>query len=60
MGIFRNDGDDPEGSSEQHKVPLSKLWLDVIACAAQATSADRSTYTGTLPGPTPYAGLPEL
>src|SRR5512141_1820192 len=26
--------------------------------AARGTSAERSTYAGTLPGPTPYAGLP--
>src|SRR5918996_5607915 len=26
--------------------------------AARCISAERSTYTGTLPGPTPYAGLP--
>src|SRR5574341_1447946 len=26
--------------------------------AARGRSAERSTYTGTLPGPTPYAGLP--
>src|SRR5687767_1668304 len=26
--------------------------------AARWISAERSTYTGTLPGPTPYAGLP--
>ena len=31
-----------------------------INAAACAISALRSTYTGTLPGPTPIAGLPEL
>src|SRR5215470_1469791 len=38
---------------------LSKALLAVISFAAAATSAVPSTRTGTLPGPTPSAGLPD-
>ena len=41
-------------------VEQSKALLFTIASAAASTSALRSTYTGTLPGPTPSAGLPAL
>ena len=43
-----------------HKMELSKLLLSTIRRAAWARSAVASTSTGTLPGPTPIAGLPEL
>ena len=38
---------------------LSNALLSTIRCAAAARSAVASTRTGTLPGPTPRAGLPE-
>ncbi len=38
----------------------SKALLLTIAAAAAGMSALRSTYAGTLPGPTPRAGLPVL
>ncbi len=40
-------------------VPLSKVFPVRMFCTATGTSALRSTKTGTLPGPTPKAGLPE-
>ncbi len=40
-------------------VPLSKHLPVKISCTAFGTSAVRSTHTGTLPGPTPNAGLPD-
>src|SRR6266478_1744016 len=45
--------------SEAQIVPLSKHLLVRMSCTAFGTSADRSMKTGTLPGPTPNAGLPE-
>ena len=45
--------------SDEQIVPLSKVWLSTRQRAAYATSAERSTYAGTLPGPTPNAGLPD-
>src|SRR3989449_5127785 len=45
--------------SEAQIVPLSKHLLVRISCTALGTSAERSTKTGTLPGPTPNAGLPD-
>src|SRR5437870_4975787 len=45
--------------SEAQIVPLSKHLLVKISCTALGTSAVRSTKTGTLPGPTPNAGLPD-
>ncbi len=42
------------------RIELSKLLLSVIRLAAFARSALASTSTGTLPGPTPIAGVPEL
>ena len=41
-------------------VPLSKHLPVRMSRAAFDTSADASTNAGTLPGPTPNAGLPEL
>jgi hypothetical protein len=43
-----------------HRTELSKLLLSTIRRAALARSAVASTSTGTLPGPTPMAGVPEL
>ena len=43
-----------------HKMELSKLLLSTMRRAAAARSAVASTSTGTLPGPTPMAGFPEL
>ncbi len=43
-----------------HRIELSKLLLSAIRVAALARSAVPSTSTGTLPGPTPMAGFPEL
>src|SRR6266542_858079 len=40
-------------------VPLSKVLPVKISCTALGTSAVLSTKTGTLPGPTPKAGLPD-
>src|SRR5712671_7972179 len=45
--------------SEAQIVPLSKHLLVRMSCTALATSAERSINTGTLPGPTPNAGLPD-
>src|SRR5712691_3421578 len=45
--------------SEAQIVPLSKHLLVRMSCTALGTSAERSTNTGTLPGPTPNAGLPD-
>ena len=45
--------------SEEQIVPLSKHLPARISCTAFSTSAVRSTNTGTLPGPTPKAGLPD-
>src|SRR4051812_28003691 len=41
------------------RMELSKLLDSISSLAAVATSAVWSTSTGTLPGPTPSAGLPE-
>jgi len=43
-----------------HRIELSKLLLSTIRLAVLARSAVASTSTGTLPGPTPIAGVPEL
>src|SRR5581483_11853728 len=43
-----------------HRIELSKLLLSTIRLAALARLAVASTSTGTLPGPTPMAGVPEL
>jgi hypothetical protein len=43
-----------------HRVELSKALLSMISFAATLASAVPSTKTGTLPGPTPMAGFPEL
>ena len=43
-----------------HRIELSKLLLSTIRLAALARSALASTSTGTLPGPTPSAGVPEV
>src|SRR5213079_1215485 len=45
--------------SEAQMVPLSKHLPVRISCTAFGTSAERSIKTGTLPGPTPNAGLPD-
>src|SRR6185312_11395259 len=45
--------------SDAQIVPLSKHLPVKISCTAFGTSAVRSTHTGTLPGPTPNAGLPD-
>ena len=45
--------------SEAQIVPLSKHFPVKISCTAFGTSAVRSIKTGTLPGPTPNAGLPD-
>src|SRR5215510_7893626 len=45
--------------SEAQIVPLSKHLPVKMSCTAFGTSAVRSTHTGTLPGPTPNAGLPD-
>jgi hypothetical protein len=45
--------------SEAQIVPLSKVLPVRMFCTAMGTSAVRSMKTGTLPGPTPKAGLPE-
>ena len=43
-----------------HRIELSKLLLSTIRRAASGRSASSATKTGTLPGPTPIAGVPEL
>src|SRR5215211_5887805 len=45
--------------SEAQMVPLSNVFPVRMFCTATGTSALLSTKTGTLPGPTPNAGLPE-
>ena len=45
--------------SEAQIVPLSKHLPVKMSCTAFGTSAVRSIKTGTLPGPTPNAGLPD-
>src|SRR5882724_1616647 len=45
--------------SDAQIVPLSKHLPVRMSWTALGTSADRSTNTGTLPGPTPKAGLPD-
>src|SRR6185369_5003133 len=45
--------------SEAQMVPLSKHLPVRMSCTALGTSAERSMNAGTLPGPTPNAGLPE-
>jgi hypothetical protein len=47
-----------DGLLEAQMVPLSKHLPVKISCTAFGTLADRSMNTGTLPGPTPNAGLP--
>ena len=42
-----------------HSSELSKAFESTSSAAARATSAVASTSAGTLPGPTPIAGLPE-
>src|SRR5689334_4191225 len=44
--------------SLEQTVPKSKLLPATIFAMASSRSADLSTSTGTLPGPTPNAGLP--
>lgn len=44
--------------SEEHEVALSKHFDALIFTAASARSALASTITGTLPAPTPIAGVP--
>ncbi len=44
--------------SLEQTVPKSKDFPSTILPIASATSAVRSSITGTLPGPTPKAGLP--
>ena len=41
-------------------MPLSKVLLVIMSLTACFTSALRSMNAGTLPGPTPNAGLPAL
>ena len=41
-------------------VPLSNVFECTIHCAACARSAVPCTYTGTLPGPTPSVGVPDV
>src|SRR6187399_1131097 len=46
--------------SDEHSVPLSKVLPVRMSRTAFGTSAVRSMYVGTFPGPTPNAGLPAL
>src|SRR5215471_7376078 len=46
--------------SDEHSVPLSKHLPVSMSRTALGTSAVDSMYVGTLPGPTPKAGLPAL
>ena len=48
------------GHTEEHSVPLSKVLPVRMSRTALGTSAVRSMYVGTLPGPTPNAGFPAL
>jgi hypothetical protein len=44
--------------SDEHEVELSKIFEAQIFRAASVRSALSSTITGTLPAPTPIAGVP--
>ena len=56
LGIDRIDDD--SAFSEEHEVALSKHLERAILAAASARSALSSMITGTLPAPTPIAGVP--
>ena len=45
--------------SEAHTMPLSKVLEWITELTARATSEELSMMAGTLPAPTPTAGLPE-
>ena len=44
--------------SDEHEVALSNVLDAQILAAASSRSAVESTMTGTLPAPTPMAGVP--
>ena len=45
--------------SEAHTIPMSNAFESTTSLTARATFALRSMNAGTLPAPTPIAGLPQ-